>query len=359
MSIERCRDILRNLINELPKNISNEDYATFEELAIELQTAIKSNNDLHKVANHLKYKIYDDINDIFGAPTQDDHIYIYIKDIKKYVEFKDPESFGMAMCLLSGNSDKSPFSNFVVHQIIPTDYPQKLILSYNNTDENAANKICKLAEGYFKTSAVIVYNAAWNLYQLVINVKLKKFDDSVQLFQSFYKYLEFEEKSSGDGLNIPPKNYHYSGIAYISALVSHRDWTNPESIPLPEYYSEFLLTNITGGRFSRACIVVDNIPQNPLILNTDRNYVYLIITTPYSGAVKIGTSGDCDKRTHQLQTGNSEQLVVYASVCAHKSLETKLHHMFKERRRTGEWFQFHANELPMLKKCLENCSILM
>lgn len=67
--------------------------------------------------------------------------------------------------------------------------------------------------------------------------------------------------------------------------------------------------------------------------------VYLIRTD--NGRYKIGISKDPNKRILELQTGNSDELVLidtYESENASK-IETTLHNRFFHRRKHGEWFE--------------------
>ncbi len=67
-------------------------------------------------------------------------------------------------------------------------------------------------------------------------------------------------------------------------------------------------------------------------------YVYLMTN---GREYKIGlTASEPDNRRKQLQTGNSTSIDLIAyTVCADmNSLETRLHHKFSLKRKTGEWF---------------------
>jgi len=69
-------------------------------------------------------------------------------------------------------------------------------------------------------------------------------------------------------------------------------------------------------------------------------YVYLIEASD-TGNFKIGftKNPDIEQRRSQLQTGNSEELVVRGSFrCASPQTEKVLHAIFRESRRQGEWF---------------------
>lgn len=87
----------------------------------------------------------------------------------------------------------------------------------------------------------------------------------------------------------------------------------------------------------------------------DMEYIYLIITEPYQNLVKIGRSMNPEKRVRELQTGCPHHLVIYAVVQRPTkfNLEGKMHSMFADRRRQGEWFQFDEQELEMLRSTLE------
>lgn len=58
------------------------------------------------------------------------------------------------------------------------------------------------------------------------------------------------------------------------------------------------------------------------------------------GAIKIGYSADVSKRMAQLQTGAAcklKLLAIYPG--ANRSIEKRLHEVFKEHRLEGEWFR--------------------
>jgi hypothetical protein len=75
-------------------------------------------------------------------------------------------------------------------------------------------------------------------------------------------------------------------------------------------------------------------------------YVYLIEASD-TGNFKIGftKNPDIEQRRSQLQTGNSEELVVRGSFrCASPQTEKVLHTIFKESRRQGEWFALSVGQ---------------
>lgn len=80
--------------------------------------------------------------------------------------------------------------------------------------------------------------------------------------------------------------------------------------------------------------------------------VYLIRGN--DGKYKIGIAKNPKKRILQLQTGNSDELVLidsYASENASK-IERTLHHQYSHARNMGEWFDLSiSEEVNFLKNC--------
>lgn len=76
--------------------------------------------------------------------------------------------------------------------------------------------------------------------------------------------------------------------------------------------------------------------------------IYVIGTTEEDSVVKIGyTSGKPEERLHNLQTGNSRQLVVRWSEEGDLELEAYLHRVFRAHRLRGEWFDLKDSGNPV------------
>jgi len=83
-------------------------------------------------------------------------------------------------------------------------------------------------------------------------------------------------------------------------------------------------------------------------------YVYFLktVATGQHGSnylYKIGHATDVAKRIRQLQTGCPTKIELFASLrCASKQqaadVEQRLHAIFANRRRLGEWFQFASRQ---------------
>ena len=69
-------------------------------------------------------------------------------------------------------------------------------------------------------------------------------------------------------------------------------------------------------------------------------YVYLI-NKEYTDEYKIGISNKPEKRLKGLQTGNSEQLIIYEKFPSEfaTKVETRLHRQYGTTRKKGEWFE--------------------
>ncbi len=86
-------------------------------------------------------------------------------------------------------------------------------------------------------------------------------------------------------------------------------------------------------------------------------YVYLMTN---GREYKIGlTASEPDNRRKQLQTGNSTNIDLIAyTVCADmNSLETRLHHKFIFKRKTGEWFALTEQDVYAIYTIFERESI--
>ena len=80
-------------------------------------------------------------------------------------------------------------------------------------------------------------------------------------------------------------------------------------------------------------------------------FVY-IIGECEEGPVKIGHSHSPQKRKGNLQTGNPEQLHVFARIQCDdpEMLESMLHLHFASRHRRGEWFDVTAKDAAQAAK---------
>lgn len=69
------------------------------------------------------------------------------------------------------------------------------------------------------------------------------------------------------------------------------------------------------------------------------NYKYVyFIREGLSGAIKIGSAYNVDARKKELQTGNSEELVLLHSTTGGETLERHLHKEFSQYCKRQEWF---------------------
>lgn len=84
-----------------------------------------------------------------------------------------------------------------------------------------------------------------------------------------------------------------------------------------------------------------------------QKYVYLI-KSEETDRYKIGISKNPAKRLKQLQTGNSEKLVLinkYETSLFNK-IETTLHNRYSYLKKEGEWFEFGLDqELSFISEC--------
>lgn len=73
---------------------------------------------------------------------------------------------------------------------------------------------------------------------------------------------------------------------------------------------------------------------------------------------KIGiTKGSVDKRLKELQTGNGGELHVVYSFETDKPyrMETMLHHLYQNGRKSGEWFEMDEESVLSFTKRCEEC----
>lgn len=85
--------------------------------------------------------------------------------------------------------------------------------------------------------------------------------------------------------------------------------------------------------------------------------VYFVTTGSVQGYVKIGmTSGEIKKRIAELQTGNPLKIILLGWIgCSSRkkarSLELRLHSMFQNKKKLGEWFDLDANDYGKILLC--------
>ena len=81
-------------------------------------------------------------------------------------------------------------------------------------------------------------------------------------------------------------------------------------------------------------------------------FIYVIGTADYKQ--KIGFSKDVSKRLLELQTGNSEKLIIHHTEAVPKDrvrlLERKIHRELGHRRIKGEWFNLSPEEATSMLK---------
>ncbi|WP_443052756.1 GIY-YIG nuclease family protein [Streptomyces sp. NBC_00299] len=85
-------------------------------------------------------------------------------------------------------------------------------------------------------------------------------------------------------------------------------------------------------------------------------FLYAISSSDQPAPVKIGKTGNVEKRLRQLQTASPFPLRVWWSrETADPDLEAKLHRHFADKRMSGEWFQFdEANWLHQVDEAADN-----
>lgn len=87
-------------------------------------------------------------------------------------------------------------------------------------------------------------------------------------------------------------------------------------------------------------------------------FVYLIGEENEENKYKIGSTKckDINKRLKQLQTGNSNKLILtnYFETSRPFKLEVMLHNKYKDKNVIGEWFELNDNDISTFKKECEN-----
>lgn len=84
------------------------------------------------------------------------------------------------------------------------------------------------------------------------------------------------------------------------------------------------------------------------------DFVYVIRSE--TGMVKIGRSKNPKRRLDSFQTGNHEELVLFAAAGVENptELEKKLHYEFQDRNERGEWFELSSEMLQLLVRRLKS-----
>lgn len=91
--------------------------------------------------------------------------------------------------------------------------------------------------------------------------------------------------------------------------------------------------------------------KNKVTILVEEGYVYFIYQKGDDARCKIGKSDKPVKRKTQLQTGNPDELYVYATLAGYTQLERELHTRFKEKRiRKSEWFYLLKEEVDAIIK---------
>lgn len=84
-------------------------------------------------------------------------------------------------------------------------------------------------------------------------------------------------------------------------------------------------------------------------LNTTDGYVYAIRAIG-TNRVKIGFSQEPDARLNQLQIGSPFPLEILCIRRGTIGMEQRIHSLYKDKRVTGEWFEFEPAEIEGLKR---------
>lgn len=88
-----------------------------------------------------------------------------------------------------------------------------------------------------------------------------------------------------------------------------------------------------------------------------KSYVYFITTNTIHKYVKIGkTSNSIKKRISELQTGNPYKIYLIGWIkCSSdkqaKKIEGSLHTLFKNKRKSGEWFNLCDSDYEKIINC--------
>lgn len=74
--------------------------------------------------------------------------------------------------------------------------------------------------------------------------------------------------------------------------------------------------------------------------------------------VKIGYSGDPNKRLKEIQTGNPYRLCIRKTICATQKEERETHRVLREFKTNGEWFIFDDYAVGILDEILRSSTHL-
>lgn len=78
------------------------------------------------------------------------------------------------------------------------------------------------------------------------------------------------------------------------------------------------------------------------------SFVYVIGPDKEGSPIKIGISGNCEKRLKELQTGHPEKLMIHHKVEVAKDhvrlLERMIHKTNSQSRLAGEWFNLSVED---------------
>ncbi|MFI6491248.1 GIY-YIG nuclease family protein [Streptomyces sp. NPDC050564] len=79
-----------------------------------------------------------------------------------------------------------------------------------------------------------------------------------------------------------------------------------------------------------------------------------VIGTPGVNVVKIGTTNQPDRRLRDIQRMSPLPLAILWSHPGGRELEMNLHKHFKNLRSHGEWFEFHADPVRLVRWAVED-----
>lgn len=84
---------------------------------------------------------------------------------------------------------------------------------------------------------------------------------------------------------------------------------------------------------------------------TEDNYLYFI-EAEGTDCIKIGRSGNPERRIQQLATGSPYKLILLGKISGEVELEKEIHASFKESRTNGEWFRVSAGLREFIKRAI-------
>ena len=86
-------------------------------------------------------------------------------------------------------------------------------------------------------------------------------------------------------------------------------------------------------------------------------YVYLIEDLD-NNRYKIGVTKDLEKRLRNLQTGNSNRIIIKESYKTEYpfKLELMLHNKFKQFRYNNEWYELESSDVEKFITYCEDCN---